>query len=65
MSGIQIATGGAPKAAGIAAQAITFRIPAGLYERLRKEAFETRESMNGIVTAALKQELDRREGGRQ
>ena len=34
-------------------QAITFRIPKDLYERLRREAFEERRTMNEIVSETL------------
>jgi hypothetical protein len=34
-------------------QAITFRLPAGLYEKLRAEAFETRRPMNELVAEAV------------
>jgi len=34
-------------------QAITFRIPKDLYERLRREAFEQRRAMNEIVAETL------------
>lgn len=35
------------------ASAMTTRFPCDLYEWLRREAFETRESMNSIVIAAI------------
>ena len=38
-------------------QALPIRLPKGLYERLRKAAFDTRESMNSIVTRAIEREL--------
>ena len=36
-------------------QPITFRLPKELYEWLRREAFERRNSMNAILVAALSQ----------
>jgi hypothetical protein len=38
-------------------QVMSMRLPKGLYERLRKTAFDTRESMNSIVTRAVEREL--------
>jgi hypothetical protein len=35
--------------------AVTIRFPRELYEWLRQEAFDTRESMNSIVVAALRE----------
>jgi hypothetical protein len=43
-------------------QPITFRLPADLYEWLRREAFETREPMNTIAVEALAAERGRRGG---
>lgn len=34
-------------------KAITFRLPLDLYERLRREAFETRRPMNELVAEAV------------
>jgi predicted transcriptional regulator len=42
-------------------QAITVRIPMDLYERLRREAFETRTSQAAIITAELAERYDREE----
>jgi hypothetical protein len=40
--------------------AMTLRLPEDLYETLRREAFDTRESMNSIVVAAVDRELSAR-----
>jgi hypothetical protein len=45
-------------------QPITFRLPEPLYEWLRREAFDTREPMNGIVITALEELRARRESTR-
>jgi hypothetical protein len=42
-------------------QAMTIRLPAELYEWLRREAFDTREPMNGIVVTALEELRARRQ----
>lgn len=34
-------------------QAITIRLPADLYERLRREAFDSRTSQNAIIVKEL------------
>jgi Recombination endonuclease VII len=39
---------------------MTLRLQADLYETLRREAFDTRESMNSIVVAAVDRELKAR-----
>lgn len=39
-------------------QAITVRFPGDLYEKLRQEAFNTRESMASIIVGALEKRLD-------
>jgi len=41
-------------------QAITIRLPDSLYEWLRREAFETRESQNAIVVQAVEAERGKR-----
>jgi hypothetical protein len=46
-------------------QPITFRLPAELYEWLRREAFDTRTSMNAILVSALEELRARKEGGEQ
>ena len=42
----------------VTTQAITVRLPRDLYERLRREAFETRTPMNTIITERLSVEMD-------
>lgn len=37
-----------------AIQAITVRLPADLYEKLRKDAFDQRTSMAALVIAAIR-----------
>lgn len=44
---------------------MSIRIPPELYEWLRRQAFDTRESMNSIIVSAVEQERARREGGQQ
>jgi hypothetical protein len=39
-------------------KALSVRLPDGVHERLRREAFEQRVSMNDIVTEALGQRFD-------
>ena len=41
-------------------QAITLRLPGELYEWLRREAFETRDSMKAITVTALEELRERR-----
>jgi len=38
-------------------QAMTIRLPADLYERLRREAFEQRVSMTALIVRALDKDL--------
>jgi predicted CopG family antitoxin len=38
-------------------QAITVRLPKDVYEQLRREAFDTRESMASIIISALEKRL--------
>jgi predicted transcriptional regulator len=45
-------------------QAITFRLPADLYERLRRLAFELRIPMNTIVAEAAAERVARLEASR-
>ena len=45
--------------------AMTVRLPAGLYEQLRKAAFDRRISMNEIVAAAVREHLDSQQPGSQ
>ena len=42
-------------------QAITFRLPADLHERLRRVAFERRIPMNTIATEAIEERVARLE----
>lgn len=41
---------------------MTIRLPVELYEWLRREAFHTREPMNGIIVAALERLRDELRG---
>ncbi len=38
-------------------QAFTVRLPADLHEQLRREAFESRTTQNGIVIEAIQEHL--------
>jgi len=40
--------------------AVTLRLPPDLYETLRQQAYETRESMNSIILRAVQIQQDRR-----
>jgi len=42
----------------VTTQAITVRLPIDLYERLRREAYETRQPMNTIITEGLSLQMD-------
>lgn len=43
-------------------QAMTVRLPRALYERLRREAFETHTSQAAIITEALTDRYERIDG---
>jgi hypothetical protein len=45
-------------------QQTTVRMPVELYERLRREAYETRAPANEIMVAGVRRELDERERAR-
>ena len=38
-------------------QAMSIRLPKDLYEKLRRAAFDTRESMNAIIARGVEREL--------
>lgn len=39
-------------------RAMTLRLPDEVHEALRKEAYESRRSMNGVILEAIQQYLD-------
>jgi predicted HicB family RNase H-like nuclease len=40
------------------AQALTIRLPADVYEKLRRAAFDQRTSMNALIIAAVRQQQE-------
>jgi len=46
-------------------QPMTIRLPKPVHERLRRLAFDARESMNDIALAGITAEIERRLNGKQ